>query len=82
MPLYEYVSHEDGTVIELLRPIRQADAPVTDPDGKGRTFKRKHSTFAAASSGSGGSGASGSGSLPVGGCCPCGKNAGSCGSMG
>ncbi|MEA5557606.1 hypothetical protein [Nodularia spumigena] len=74
MPLYEYVSTEDGTVVELLRPIQQADAPVTDPEGKGRTFVRRHSTFAAGP----GSGAAAAQSA---GCCPCGKNQGSCGSM-
>lgn len=77
MPLYEYVCEQDGTVIELLRPISQADAPVNDPEGKGRSFVRKHSTFA-----TGGQAASSSMSLPmggVGGCCPCGKSAGACG---
>jgi hypothetical protein len=77
MPLYEYVAREDGTVIELLRPMSQADQPVADPEGKGRTFTRKHSTFAAASV-SGESRGEGR-SLPVGGCCPCGKSAGQCG---
>lgn len=73
MPLYEYISREDGTVIELLRSAKDADAPVADPEGKGRTFMRKLSTFASAS-------AAGSGSSASGGCCPCGKNRGSCGS--
>ncbi|MBX3384091.1 MAG: hypothetical protein KF864_11350 [Phycisphaeraceae bacterium] len=74
MPLYEYQSVEDGEVIELLRPISQADAPVEDPAGKGREFRRIHSTF---SPGGGAGGAS----LPLnqGGCCPCGKNQGGCG---
>ncbi|MFN9133566.1 MAG: zinc ribbon domain-containing protein [Phycisphaerales bacterium] len=72
MPMYEYVSEQDGTRLELLRPMSQADAPVEDPENKGRTFKRVHSTFAAA-----GSAAQG-GSSSMGGCCPCGKNAGSC----
>lgn len=77
MPLYEYVAREDGAVIELLRPMGQADAPVVDPDGKGRTFLRRQSTFAA------GGGASSEGqsgrTVPLGGCCPCGKSAGQCG---
>ncbi len=72
MPLYEYVSDADGEVIELIRPMAQADDPVPDPSGKGRIFTRKLSTFAAKGAPSGG------GSLPVGGCCPCGKNAGAC----
>lgn len=72
MPMYEYVSEQDGTRLELLRPMSQADAPVEDPENKGRTFKRVHSTFAAAGSAS-------QGGVPsMGGCCPCGKNAGSC----
>ncbi len=73
MPLYEYISREDGSVIELLRSAKDADAPVADPEGKGRTFVRKLSTFASAS-------AAGSGPSASGGCCPCGKNRGSCGS--
>jgi putative FmdB family regulatory protein len=75
MPLYEYVCETDGEVIELLRPIADADKPVEDPKGLGRTFSRRHSTFAAKSS------SSGDRSLPVGGCCPCGKNAGACSAM-
>jgi hypothetical protein len=76
MPIYEYVSEQDGTVIELIRPMSQADEPVEDPAGKGRTFRRRHSTFSAG----GGGQRSGGASLPVsGGCCPCGKNAGGCG---
>ena len=77
MPLYEYISESDGAVIELLRPMAEADKPVEDPEGKGRVFKRKHSTFAA-------SGAAGA-SLPIGGHrhgggCACGKPRGSCNS--
>ncbi|MCG3123707.1 MAG: hypothetical protein GIKADHBN_02128 [Phycisphaerales bacterium] len=75
MPLYEYQCEEDGTVIELMRPMSQADSPVEDPDGRGRVFRRKHSTFA-----TGAGAAAGGSSLPVsGGCCPCGKNRGQCG---
>jgi predicted nucleic acid-binding Zn ribbon protein len=74
MPVYEYESQEDGSVIELIRPMSQADAPVEDPDGKGRTFKRKHSVFSAAGTAAGSSGGVGGG----GGCCPCGKGAGAC----
>jgi len=79
MPLYEYICEADGTVIELIRPMADADKPVQDPDGKGRTFNRMLSVFApkgSASSGpsSGGGGGGGGG----GGCCPCGKGAGQC----
>jgi putative FmdB family regulatory protein len=78
MPLYEYIC-DDGEVIELLRPMSDADLPVEDPAGKGRTFRRLHSTFMV---GQGAAPASGSRvSLPAaGGCCPCGKTHGSCGS--
>jgi putative FmdB family regulatory protein len=77
MPLYEYVCEKDGTVIELLRPMAQADAPVEDPDGKGRVFKRRQSTFAS-------SGTTVSiGGRPGGhvhtGSCGCGKPGGGCG---
>jgi putative FmdB family regulatory protein len=78
MPLYEYVCDSDGAVIELLRPMADADKPVEDPEGKGRAFRRRHSTFAAAGTASGaGAGAS----LPVhthSGTCGCGKPRGSC----
>jgi hypothetical protein len=76
MPLYEYECESDGTVIELLRSARDADRPVPDPDGKGRVFRRRLSTFAhgAPSPASGGA----SRPLPLGGACPCGKPHGSC----
>lgn len=50
MPLYEYRCEEDGETITLLRPMRDADQRVEDPEGKGRTFVRVHSTFAVAGS--------------------------------
>ena len=49
MPLYEYRCEETGTTITLLRPMAEADAPVEDPEGKGRLFKRVHSTFSVGS---------------------------------
>lgn len=76
MPLYEYISESDGEVVTLLRPMREADSPVEDPAGKGRTFVRRHSTFGVGGSATA---ATSGASLPVGGCCPCGKSAGSCG---
>ncbi|MCC7390349.1 MAG: hypothetical protein IT431_16460 [Phycisphaerales bacterium] len=45
MPLYEYTCEADGTVIEVQRPMADADKPLPDPEGKGRLFKRKLSTF-------------------------------------
>lgn len=82
MPLYEYICEKDGTKLELLRSMSQADEPVEDPAGKGRIFKRVHSTFAAQGTPGAGSGGR---SLPLGGgggggCCPCGKSHGGCGS--
>ena len=75
MPIYEYACEQDGTVLELIRPMAEADAPVKDPEGKERKFTRKHSTFSA--------GPGASRSLPTsGGCCPCGKLGGGCGGMG
>lgn len=74
MPLYEYVCQTDGEVIELLRPIADADKPVDDPKGSGRVFQRCQSTFAP----KGGAG-NGSPAPSAGGCCPCGKSAGACG---
>ena len=74
MPIYEYISESDGAVIELIRPMAEADAPVEDPENKGRTFRRKLSSFSAKG---------GAVSVPIsngpGGCCPCGKNQGACG---
>ena len=46
MPLYEYRCREDGETITLLRAMAEADKPVEDPRGLGRTFVRAHSTFA------------------------------------
>ena len=45
MPQYEYESLEDGDVLTLLRPMAEADQPVEDPEGRGRTFRRRHSVF-------------------------------------
>ena len=79
MPIYEYESVEDGEVVELLRSMKDADAPVEDPAGKGRTFRRRLSVFGAVG------GASGEPSgAPMGGhvhssSCGCGKPRGSCG---
>jgi hypothetical protein len=50
MPLYEYQSIEDGQTITLLRSMREADAPVADPEGRGRTFVRRQSTFSVSGS--------------------------------
>lgn len=71
MPLYEYVCETDGEVLELIRPMSQADAPVEDPAGRGRAFVRRQSTFQAKSE------SPRSTSLPTGGCA-CGNPHGPC----
>ena len=76
VPIYEYECEQDGSVIELLRSMADADKPVQDPEARGRTYKRKHSTFATG----GGSEARGVDLMSrQGGCCPCGKTVGGCG---
>jgi putative FmdB family regulatory protein len=71
MPLYEYVCEADGDVIELIRPMGEADEPVADPAGRGRTFTRKQSTFQAKGESPRSVG------LPTGGCA-CGNPHGPC----
>lgn len=78
MPLYEYEYVEPGkppVVIELLRSPKDADAPVPDPEGLGRVFKRKFSVFA---SGGSAGGSTGTGHVHSG-TCGCGRRPGSCG---
>jgi putative FmdB family regulatory protein len=80
MPIYEYECAADGTVIELIRPMADADKPVQDPDGKGRVFKRKHSVFASSGSPTPTSASGGGGGHVHTGSCGCGRRpGGSCG---
>jgi predicted nucleic acid-binding Zn ribbon protein len=81
MPIYEYAA-TDGTKIELIRPMADADKPVTDPDGKGRTFTRVMSTVAVGGGGGGAAGMAASGGHVHSGMCGCGKKRGSCGGGG
>lgn len=74
MPQYEYECVEDGQLLTLLRPMSEADSPVEDPRGEGRTFKRVHSVFGV---GRTDAGPTMSPAAPSG-CCPCGLAAGSC----
>lgn len=69
MPIYEYECEQDGTVVEVIRPIADADKPLPDPEGKGRTFKRKLSLVAG--------GAASVGHVHTG-SCACGKPGGGC----
>lgn len=84
MPLYEYESNEDGEIVTLLRSMSEADAPVEDPSGQGRTFRRRHSVFGV------GTGVAAPAAMPpsmpppmpgAGGCCPCGVDANQCGRL-
>lgn len=79
MPVYEYICEEDGSTIELLRSMSRADDPVSDPDGKGRRFIRKHSKFAVGNSPGSGAHVRAAGG-DAGGCgCGCGCGHGGCG---
>lgn len=73
MPQYEYANDVDDEVIVLLRPMRDADAPVEDPSGRGRTFRRRHSVFGVAGS------PVGAAHVHSGPSCPCGKPKDRCG---
>jgi predicted nucleic acid-binding Zn ribbon protein len=74
LPQYEYECLEDGERITLLRPMREADDPVEDPAGRGRTFQRVFSTFDVGESRSGNAAPSFGG-----GCGHCGDPHGPCG---
>lgn len=78
MPQYEYVCDADGTRITLLRPMRDAEAPVEDPEGKGRDFRLVQSTFMT-NAGNDSSPAGSPGGHSAGGMCGCGRRHGSCG---
>ena len=73
MPLYEYECSDTGEVLTLLRPMADADSPVEDPEGRNRTFVRRHSVF-----GVGAPTPSGN-ATPQPGSCPCGLKPGTCG---
>lgn len=77
MPIYEYEALEDGEVIEIMRPMKDADAPVEDPKGRGRTFRRKMSVFGV--SGASAPAASASAGHVHSSACGCGRPHGSCG---
>lgn len=73
MPQYEYLCETDGSRLTLLRPMREADAPVEDPEGKGRVFARVMSVPMLAAS----ERSSGDTAPRTGGGCGCGR--GGCG---
>ena len=72
MPIYEYESTEDGEVISLLRSMAEADAPVVDPEGRDRIFRRRHSVFGVMT------GSVGRAAPSSEGFCPCGVAEGGC----
>lgn len=78
MPIYEYEAVEDGEVIELMRPMRDADAPVEDPKGRGRTFRRKMSVFGVSGAAPAAQSSAPGGHVHSSGC-GCGRPHGSCG---
>jgi len=45
MPVYENKFSSDGEVIALIRLMEQADAPVADPQRRGRNFRRIQFSF-------------------------------------
>jgi hypothetical protein len=79
MPIYEYEAVEDGEVIELMRLMKDADAPVEDPKGRGRTFRRKMSVFGVSGAASAAATAASAGGHVHSSGCGCGRPNGSCG---
>jgi predicted nucleic acid-binding Zn ribbon protein len=79
MPQYEYICEDDGEIITLLRPMRDADKPVEDPAGQGRTFKRMHSTFMVSESAASKAKSNAKPATRPGGGCACGNPHGPCG---
>lgn len=77
MPIYEYECVEDGEVIEILRTMKDADAPVEDPAGRGRVFRRRLSVFGVHGAAAAGAASAGGHVHSAG--CGCGKPMGSCG---
>lgn len=78
MPIYEYEAIEDGEVIELMRPMKDADAAVEDPAGRGRTFRRKMSVFGVSGAGAASAASAAPAHVHSAGC-GCGRPQGSCG---
>ena len=77
MPVYEYACSKCGHTTEALRRMADADASIACEKCGSTKTQRAQSVAAVATSGGGGDA-----SLPMGGCCPCGKNQGACGRAG
>lgn len=73
MPVYEYACEKCGRVTEALRRMAEADEPIACESCGATGARRVQSVTAAAGSGGGEL------SLPMGGCCPCGKPQSACG---
>jgi hypothetical protein len=61
-----------------MRPMKDADAPIDDPKGKGRTFRRKMSVFGVSGAAAAGAVASAPAHVHSS-SCGCGRPQGSCG---
>jgi putative FmdB family regulatory protein len=73
MPMYEYECSDCKHHTEVLRPMKDADAPTECEKCLGKKMKRLHSVFAA-TTGAGGTDAA----APMSGCGRCGDPRGSC----
>lgn len=51
MPIYEYICWDCGKQFEVIRPISEADAPITCQHCKGENTRRMLSVFYASSGG-------------------------------
>jgi putative FmdB family regulatory protein len=76
MPIYEYVCEDCGTHFEVLRPMKDADAPIGCRRCESRQTERMLSVFYAQSGGRAVAGTSGSacGSCSGGSCASCGSH--------
>lgn len=77
MPIYEYVCGDCGEQFDVLRPMKDAEAPIGCRKCESRRTERRLSVFYAQSGGravAGTSGGSGCGSCSGGSCGSCGMN--------
>jgi putative FmdB family regulatory protein len=73
MPIYEYACKDCQTKFEMIRPIKDADAPIHCTQCDSQHVSRAISLFNAASEGRSLSGSSGCGSCAGGSCSSCGS---------
>ena len=74
MPIYEYTCLDCQSEIELIRSIKDADAPLNCTQCQGEHTRRKISLFNASSGGRTIAGGSSCSSCPGGSCSSCGVN--------